>query len=352
MDAFRTLAKGPARDVPDLVAKFSEVVGKPVTRAVVDGLLQREGISADDVKRANAIASVPRLEVERPPTADLPIDELLDARARRADLRRKAEEGGKLIRIKIPERGPFGLLAFGDPHVDDDGTDITLLRQHTELVKRTPGVYACTVGDVTNNWTGRLARLYAEQSTSAREAWRLAEWWIGQLEGKWAFIVGGNHDAWSGSGDPLQWIAGQAGALYQSSEVRAGLVLPGGREYVVNCRHDHAGHSMWNSAHGPAKAIQLGSRDHVALAGHTHVSGYNIVRDPERGRICHAIRVASYKVFDRYARERGFREQSWGPACLLTFDPALPDTHPDAIKPWWCPEEGAAFLAWKRKRAA
>ena len=65
MDAFRTLAKGPARDVPDLVAKFSEVVGKPVTRAVVDGLLQREGISADDVKRAHVEGGSEQAELKR-----------------------------------------------------------------------------------------------------------------------------------------------------------------------------------------------------------------------------------------------------------------------------------------------
>jgi hypothetical protein len=34
------------------------------------------------------------------------------------------------------------------------------------------------VGDTTNNWTGRLARLYADQSTSAAQAWRIAEWLV------------------------------------------------------------------------------------------------------------------------------------------------------------------------------
>lgn len=292
------------------------------------------------------------LSVDRPPSSDVPIAELLDARERRAERRRKAEESGKLIRIRLPERGPFGLMVFGDPHLDDDGTDIGLLRRHTEMVKRSSGVYACTVGDITNNWVGRLARLYADQGTTAREAWQLAQWWLEELRGRWAFIVGGNHDAWSGAGDPLDWISGQVDALYQSAEVRAALTLPGGRQFIVNCRHDHPGHSMWNSAHGPAKAIQLGPRDHVAVAGHRHVSGYNVVKSPDDGRICHAIRVPSYKVFDRYARDHGFRDQNFGPGCLITFDPALPDSHPDAIKPWWDPLEGAEFLAWKRKRAA
>jgi hypothetical protein len=39
-------------------------------------------------------------------------------------------------------------------------------------------MYAVCVGDVTNNWVGRLAALYAEQSTTEAEAWKLAEWWL------------------------------------------------------------------------------------------------------------------------------------------------------------------------------
>jgi hypothetical protein len=294
---------------------------------------------------------VASVTVERPPSADLPIGDLIAERKRRFEQKREHEEASKLITVHLPENGPAGLLILGDPHLDDDGTDLGLLEQHMEIVRRTPGLYAATVGDVTNNWVGRLAKLWAEQSTSARDSRRLTKWFLEELAGKWAFIVGGNHDAWSGVDDPLEWIAGQVNALYQSSEVRAALTFAG-REFLVNCRHDHKGHSMWNSAHGPAKALQLGIRDHVAAAGHLHIGGYNIVKDPEEGRVCHAIRVPSYKVYDRYAKTNGFRDQAWGPACLLVIDPRLPETNADMIKPFWDPEEGAAFLSWKRSRRA
>lgn len=290
--------------------------------------------------------------VDFPPSPEIPIADLIEERKRRFALKRAYEDETKLITVRVPEDGPFGLLMFGDPHVDDDGTDLGLLEVHTELVKRTSGIYAATVGDVRNNWVGRLAKLWADQSTSARDAMRLARWWIEALTGKWLFIVGGNHDAWSGSDDPLEWIAGQVHALYQSSEVRAALTLRGGREFFINCRHDHPGHSMWNPAHGPAKAIQLGIRDHVAIAGHTHITGYNILKDPDSGRTCHAIRLPSYKVIDRYAKTGGFRDNALGPGCLLVIDPRLPDEHPDLIKPFWDPLEGADFLAFKRRRRA
>ena len=151
---------------------------------------------------------------------------------------------------------------------------------------------------------------------------------------------------------PVGIGAVQSGAFYQDSEVRIALRFPGNREVRVNCRHDFAGRSQWNPAHGPMKAALLGVRDHLLVAGHKHESAYGLVKDPEGGIVCHAILVASYKRFDRYARERGFRDQALGPAAVTVIDPALPPDHPDMVKPFWDPAEGAAFLTWKRGRKA
>lgn len=100
------------------------------------------------------------------------------------------------------------------------------------------------------------------------------------------------------------------------------------------------------------KALFFGVRDHIAIAGHTHESAYGLLKDPDSGIVCHAIRVASYKVYDRFAREKGFRDQHLGPACVTVIDPRLPGDHPDMIKLFWDPREGADFLTWKRGRKA
>ena len=52
-------------------------------------------------------------------------------------------------------------------------------------------------------------------------------------------------------------------------------------------------------AKGPVEAQEL------VVAGHLHISGYNILRDPQSGLISHALRVGSYKIHDRYAEEQG-----------------------------------------------
>lgn len=224
------------------------------------------------------------------------------------------------------------------------------MEAHATLVRKTPGLYAANVGDTTNNWIGRLAKLYASQTTTAAEGWRLAEWFVRDLVGsKWLYIVGGNHDAWSGAGDPLIWISAQAGALYQDSEVRLALRTRD-TEIRVNCRHDFAGSSIYNPAHGPMKAALFGTRDHLLIAGHKHESAYGVLKDPESGITMHAMKVASYKLYDRYARERGLRDQNLSPCALTVISPQLGTAHPDLIKVFWEPAEGAAYLTWLRGR--
>lgn len=282
------------------------------------------------------------------PDDDIPIEELIEQRKRKFLHKREHEEASKLIPIKIKLGGAIGLLHFGDPHVDDDGCDIGAIERHTALVNKTEGLFACNVGDTTNNWCGRLARLYADQSTSAAQAWKIAEWFVGRCD--WLYMIAGNHDLWSGSGDPLKWIAKQQNSLYKSSEARIALRFPNGMEVRVNARHDHSGSSIWNPAHGPMKAAIMGTRDHIYVAGHKHESAYSVLKDAITGITMHAVKVASYKVYDRYAKDRGFRDNALSPCVLTTINPDLPPDHPDLVKVWWEPEEGADYLSFLRRR--
>ena len=282
------------------------------------------------------------------PEDDLPVEEIVAHRKRQFAKKKAHEEARRLIPVKVKVRGPIGILHFGDPHVDDDGTDIEALEHDKMLCMKTDGLFAANVGDVTNNWIGRLARLYGDQSTSKPQAWKLAEWLLSDL--KLLYLIGGNHDGWSGAGDPLKWIARQTDSLYQSSEVRLRLDFWNEREVRINARHDFGGSSQWNPAHGPMKSVFHGVRDHIAICGHKHKSGYGIIKDPDSGIACHAIQVASYKLYDRYARDHNFRDQSLGPACLTVIDPTLGNDHPDLVKPFWNTDEGADFLKYRRAK--
>jgi len=54
--------------------------------------------------------------------------------------------------------------------------------------------------------------------------------------------------------------------------------------------------------------------------------------------------VASYKIYDRYAREHGFRDQHISPGVFTVIDTRLPDNHPDYITHAWTMEKGLELL--------
>lgn len=283
------------------------------------------------------------------PDHEEPISELLERRAQSFDRKHTAEVARRMIPVRINTDGPIGLALGGDPHLDDDGTDIRLVQRDLALINNTEGLYGANVGDYNNNWDGRLAKLYAEQSTSAEDAWRLVDWFIREVP--WLFLIKGNHDAWSQSRDPIQRTADELG-IYYDYQARFDLKLPSGRSVIVNARHDYRGHSQWNPAHGPAKAIQMGWRDHIAVAGHLHISGYGPYRDPASRRISHALRVASYKVHDRYAKQNNFPDQAIMICPVAIIDPRFQDDDPRFITVILDTEEGAEYLTWKRQKWA
>lgn len=295
--------------------------------------------------------TIPDAEAEKLPSEHLPVEELIEHRIKQYQRKAAYEDARRAINVKVNIDGPIGIHHFGDPHVDDDGTDLALLKQHIDLINKTEGLFGANVGDTTNNWVGRLARLYGEQGTTAAEAWMLAEWFIKSVN-KWIYIIGGNHDCWSGSGDPLKWICRQQNALYESSEARIKLSFRNGRHVMINARHDFAGHSQWNPTHGAMKAAQMamGQADDLYICGHKHTSGYSPLKRADGG-IAHCIQVASYKIFDRYARERGFRDQHISPGVLTVIDPNA-KTATGLIEVFHDIERGADYLTWLRKRAA
>lgn len=288
-------------------------------------------------------------EFEHPealPAEGFDIEDLLQIRRERFKRKQAHEEAAKLRKIKVKVDGPFAIHHFGDPHVDDDGTDIITLERHIDIIQKTPAMFAGNIGDTTNNWVGRLARLYANQSTTASDAWMIAEWFVKSVP--WLYMIAGNHDAWSGSGDPLKWIIANPDA-YASSQVRLALECPNGREVRINARHDFAGTSQWNPAHGSMKAAQMGLHDHININGHKHSSGYGVIKDPLSGTVSHCIQVASYKVYDTYAKERGFRDQHISPCAVTVIDPDAKHQS-ELVHVFWEPEAAAEYLTWLRKK--
>lgn len=310
------------------------------------------GIPARTLRNRAARAKLMEID-ERPdfvapslPDEGAPIDELIAARVKAFTRKHEAKEARQLISVQVNIDGAYGLIHFGDPHIDDDGCDWPTLQHHLDLVDRTEGLFAINSGDSQNNWVGRLARLYANQSTTASDAVRLVEWLIGRV--KWLAIIGGNHDAWSGAGDPVRWFARNAGSLYEWHGLRLALQSPNGCEIRLNARHDFAGTSQWNGAHAPAKAARMGwNRDHLYTCGHRHAAAYNMLVFDNGAHVAHAIRVGTYKVYDDFAESKGFPRENL-PACLTVHNPNA-KTAAGLVTVFWDVDEGADYLRFLRR---
>jgi hypothetical protein len=306
------------------------------------------GITGNAVKKRLRGFLEKEFEVDPIPDELPSAEELLERRSKQFAKKRDSAEARHLIGVNVKIDGPIGLAFVGDPHVDDNGTDIELLKSHLDLFNKHEALLPLGIGDYSNNWVGRLARLYGQQSLSAAEAWVLVEWLVNSVH--WLALVSGNHDAWSGDSDPIKWMAKAARTTYESSGTRLGLKLPGGRVIRVNARHDFRGKSQWSTTHGIGKAVQLGWRDHILTAGHIHVSGWQYVRDPMSGLISHCLRIGSYKRYDRYADELGLPNQTVTVCPVVIVRPQFADDDPRLLTPMLDPESAADFLSFLRKR--
>ena len=280
---------------------------------------------------------------------DWDIDELLKLRVKVFEKRDKREKNEEFLNIKIKDDKPIALFIMGDPHIDDDGCDLPTMLQHIDIINETEGMYACNVGDLQNNWAMRtkLAGLWSQQSTTAEQAWQLTEYLVKAVD--WLWIVAGNHDLWSGEGDPVKWMCKPLKTTYQPHNIRVKLHLPK-HKIRVNTAHNFAGHSIYNTAHGIVRHAIFNARDHLLMAGHKHVSGYMPVKDANSNITMHCCQVGSYKKYDDFAKMKNMPNKMMSPCAVAVFNTHLPDTSSDFIKIFWEAEAGADYLKYLRSK--
>tara|TARA_R110000744_G_scaffold373569_1_gene485821 strand:- start:1603 stop:2673 length:1071 start_codon:yes stop_codon:yes gene_type:complete len=283
------------------------------------------------------------------PEPEMTIEDIIKYRVKKFKVKTQSQEYYNLTQVNIKTHGVIGICHFGDPHVDDDGTNLSELFGICDVIKNTEGMFAGNLGDIQNNWVGRLQALYGQQSTTAKESWKLSEYFLNKLP--WLYLVGGNHDVWSGDGDPIEFIMRKnTRTTYANHGVRLNLNFPNKTSVRVNARHTFKGNSMWNSAHGVSKAIQMGWRDHIVTAGHTHVSGYQVLKDPASGLISHALQVASFKRMDEYANRLGLDDKNIFNCPVTIIDPKYADDDNRKITTIFNPFEASEYLKWKRSQ--
>ena len=208
------------------------------------------------------------------------------------------------------------------------------------MVRETEGLYGVNIGDLTNNWLKVLGHLYAHQHTTDDEAVKLCEWIIGAID--WLWIVLGNHDKWSILAERIceekQVMHVSHGGIF--------VIRCGDHELKIDARHDHAGRSMYNPAHGQIKRNYRGSDARIIVGGHIHQGARTTIRNGVTGQLSECIRLGAFKRYDEYADMKGFDEDSVGPACLVTVDPKTDD-----VQCWFNVDSGARYLQMLRSDA-
>lgn len=302
------------------------------------------------LERAASEAEEPSYSIPDQVDPELSYDELKAYRKRVFERQAAAKKASRWIPVKFSKCEPTAIVVVGDPHVDDDGCNWPQLERDTQTVINTPGMYAGSIGDNINNWVGRLTRLYANQSTTESQAWRLAEGWIRELAdpGKLIFMVRGNHDMWSGSGDPLNWIMRGVLAVDQDWQAQMQFEWPGAKPVRMWASHDFKGHSQFNPLHAQKKKhIFHGGQADIYIAGHRHHWALSEEED-EAGRVVHFGRARGYKYIDSYSDVLGHSGQEYGASIAYVVDPTAEGV--TRIRAFPCVQQAAEFLTFLRAR--
>lgn len=266
---------------------------------------QLKGEKAKAPKYAPNILTFPTLPDRREPIVDL-----IDRRTKHYKRQKAFKAAATWQAVAVSERKPIALCFVGDPHIDDDGCAWTELQDDIAIMRETPGMYGLNIGDTTNNWVGRLARLFGNQETSQTSARQLAEWFLTKAGIKWAAVVLGNHDEWNEGGEIIKRMCAAAPTTIPVHEWAAKLefVFPNGATCRVSASHDFKGRSIYSTTHGLLReAIWHQDRADILVAGHIHYGGLQQVEIPG-GHTPWLIRARGYKDFDPHALVNGYHE--------------------------------------------
>jgi hypothetical protein len=226
--------------------------------------------------------------------------------------------------VAIDSEKPVGVTLFSDIHWGATGLDVKALVADTKMVRDAEGMYAFCLGDLTDNWIGKLAGIAGEQSISIPQEKAAAEWWLEQLSGKMPVVVAGNHDNRTITQSHIDYVHEMlrgSQLLYGKDEVRFTLNVGDG-VWKWKCRHLFKGNSQWNETHAAEKDGKMRDIWDFAASGHYHKPTiirpfYNEMRD----KLCYACNIGTYKGEDDYATMLGYRHHKTEYTATIIYFP-------------------------------
>lgn len=256
------------------------------------------------------------------PNPNEPIHEILKRAEEHYQRQRTFRDAATWQQISVNEMLPIGIALMGDPHIDDPGCNLPLLRRDINLISGTEGCYAINVGDYTNNWVGRLTRLFANHELSQASARRLIKWLLIETGINWLAVILGNHDEWNEGGEIIrQMCSTRVNIPVHDWQAKLELVFPNKATCRINAAHDFKGRSIYTPVHGlKREAIWHQDGAHLMVAGHIHFGGIEQCELPG-GHNPWLARVRGYKEMDPHALVNGYHEGQHFASVLAIVDP-------------------------------
>lgn len=270
---------------------------------------------------AEGISPVEGTKLPGFPADDLSIEKIIEQMDARFVQREQHHKAKRWAPIEMATDEPIAISFFGDPHLDDDGCNWPMLRAHCDIHRTTPGFYGVNIGDTTNNWTGRLMRLFANQETSQKTARKLAKWFLADSGVKWLVWLLGNHDVWN-DGEAIMQGLGAHLVWMEDWQAQFRLTFPNQRECRIWAAHNFFGKSIWNSLHGMQRAAHTKVEAHIYVGGHLHNWAIHQEESASRDFTYWLARARGYKYLDSHAVHHGHQSQDDGAAITAVINPA------------------------------
>ena len=236
--------------------------------------------------------------------------------------RQAEEENGRRIEY-AKLRGRFsasfdepviGLSFISDQHIAP-GTpvDMQRMREDAELIRDTPGLYACLGGDGVDNHIKHRSAIMAARS-QPHDQWQLFEWYLEIFAPKIVAMISGNHDKWTdeiGGVDMLSRIAESQKLFYAPSEA-VGELRVGETTYRVGLRHQYRMNSSFNQTHAVKQWFRMGTEAwDIGCIGHHHEASIECFVG--QGLRRWACRPGSYQIRSSYSHQYGYNDAE--PTC-------------------------------------
>ena len=116
-----------------LMAQQKRAMGQHILTAAERTVVSEASKRVAQITEADKIKSAPKL----PDFADddIPESEIIDLMCRRFEKRTEHKASKRWFRIEMPSDQPFAIMWWGDPHLDNNGTNWPLIRRHAALAQ-------------------------------------------------------------------------------------------------------------------------------------------------------------------------------------------------------------------------